>query len=424
MMRLPLSAVMVHIFLAAHCAAQPSAPDFNSALRAARERSKQVFLTQEPGAPLLDAAVALPPAPQDPAFAAQREKLAKALADGREIQEGCARPCSSDIDVAVYLEKIRQASASLGMGEGDVQRAIEHYAPRRTPRLRAGTAAAAPTALDARTIQALMSREVSPRTRKAFEERATRMAAVLNETKGPETSGGAAIALGSGRLSPEGRERLLAEYRAAPAGDSQRLRTLKTKAPPPSAPAVEGLTRMERFALWVDAKVGSDNIQKASDFSSGFGDSMSFGATRWVRKKMGTNSYVNDGSDLYTGGTLSAVVVSLVIGGGGIFKPFNAGAQQVARWAPTAAADGTAVLKEGQFVMAGVERGAGGFWNWLKAGGPELTAKYGGRYMTSATTSVPGKLLRYPIAEEGRVFGFVKGLMGQRIYIGPTVGLL
>jgi hypothetical protein len=233
---------------------------------------------------------------------------------------------------------------------------------------------------------------------------------------------GASPAVGGGsRISAAERARLIAQYERAPAGDS--TRTLKTRAPPRVLTEIPSLTRMERLALWVDEKVGSENIQRASDFSAGFGDSMSFGATRWVRGKMGTNDSVDDGSAVYAGGGLAAVAVTLIIGGGAIFKPLNGGVQQVARWAPAVAEDGAAVLKEGQFVMAGSGRGIAGTWNWLKAGGPELSMKYGARYLSSATTSVPGNLLRYPIAEEGRVLGFVKGLMGQRIYVGPPVVL-
>ncbi|MDE2140869.1 MAG: hypothetical protein KGL74_08615 [Elusimicrobia bacterium] len=426
-MRLPLLAVTVALLAAVARAAELSPSEYATALSSAQTRARQAFLTQEPGEPLLDVAIPLPPPPSDAAPASQREKLVKAFREAREVQEGCPAPCVSDTEVASYLDKIRRSAAALGLTGSAAARAAEHYAPRRVPRPRAangtnGTAAPA-GAPSERARQAMARADVSREAHQAFGQRAARMADILNQSKASGAAGPAAVA-GAGTTSPGDRARRLAEFRAAPAGDSPSARTLRTRAPPPAAPAVEPLTRMERLALWVDAKVGSDNIQKAADFSAGFGDSLSFGATRWVRKKMGTDGNVNDGNTLYNAGTLSAVAVSLVIGGGAIFKPFNAGVQQVARWAPSAATDGAAVLKEGQFVMAGAERGAGGVWNWLKAGGPELTAKYGGRYLSSATTEVPGALLRYPIAEEGRIFGVIKGLMGQRIYVGPTVSLL
>lgn len=422
-MRLPLPAVAVLLMaLAPSSRAGSPSEDYARALLRAQDAARRAFLSHEPGQPTLDAAVRLPPATADAAQAERRGKLESALRDAREVQEGCAQPCAADADVALYLEKVRQTSAALGIEGSGVAAALERYAPRRVPRKRAAPGAPAPSALDAKALDALMSRrDVSPAARKTFTDRAARIAAALNERKGPESLAAGGVSASGRTLSAQDRARLLQEYRNAPAGDSARLRTLKTSAPPRVQTEVPGLTRMERFALWVDKKVGSDNLQKASDFSAGFGDSMSFGATRWVRKKMGTNAYVDDGSAAYSGGGLAAVAVSLVMAGGAILKPLSAGVQTVARWAPAAAENGAAVLKEGQFVMAGSGRGIAGGWNWLKAGGPELTWKYGGKYLASATTEVPGALLRYPIAEEGRVFGFVKGLMGQRIYVGPTV---
>ncbi len=426
-MRFPLPTVIVLIAASASfCAAEAPLSDFERGLVAAQSQALDAFLTHQPGGPVLDSVIRLPPPPSDPTQAARRGKLEKALRDGREVQEGCAQPCAAEADVALYLEKVRLAADGLGMKGPGIKDALEHYAPRRVPRQRAGSGPAAASALDAKALDALMSRrDVSPAARKAFGERAARIAAELDQRKGPESLGGGSAVADPGRnLSAAERARLIENYRNAPAGDSSRLRTLKTLTPPPPPESATTLTRMEKLALWVDDKVGSENIQKASNFSAGFGDSLSFGATNWVRDKMGTNGHVDQNSNVYVGGTMSAVAVSLFIGGGAILKPFNAGAQQVARWAPAAAADGGMVLKQGQFVMAGVERGAGGVWNWLKAGGPELAAKHGGRYMKSSTTSVPGNLLRYPIAEEGRVFGVIKGMMGQRIYTGPTVGLL
>ena len=51
------------------------------------------------------------------------------------------------------------------------------------------------------------------------------------------------------------------------------------------------------------------------DFSAGFGDVVSFGATGYIRDWMGTNSAVNFDSDYYTAGQVSGVVHSTVFGG-------------------------------------------------------------------------------------------------------------
>ena len=58
----------------------------------------------------------------------------------------------------------------------------------------------------------------------------------------------------------------------------------------------------QRFALWVDDTVGTENLQHAANFSAGFGDTMSFGTTRLVRQAQGTDSVVQHDSAMYRGG--------------------------------------------------------------------------------------------------------------------------
>jgi RHS repeat-associated protein len=51
------------------------------------------------------------------------------------------------------------------------------------------------------------------------------------------------------------------------------------------------------------------------DFSAGFGDTLSFGVTNWVRNEMGTNDAVNKCSAYYTAGEYSGIALDVAIGG-------------------------------------------------------------------------------------------------------------
>lgn len=429
-MKAPSTVVTVLLLWSASPAgAQPQPSDaFDAAFASAQERARKSFLSHQPGQSYVDDDARLPPVPSDAAKAARRSEFASALRDVRSVQEGCELPCALGPDAELYIAKVKLASAALKIPPEAAASAVEHYVPKGAPRKRSRPGGASPNALDARALAAQLSRtDLPPDARRAFTARAAAMAAALDQRKSAENvSGGSAVAAGR-TLSAEERSRLLDAYRSARGGDS----TVSLRIVSPPSPQErrrtqnpdDELTSMQKFALWVDDKVGSKNIETASNLAAGFGDGLTLNVTHWVRGKMGTNGMVDDGSTAYIGGGLASVAVSLMLAGGGILKPFSSGVQQVARWAPTIVEDGSMVLKEGQFVMAGEGKGIAGAINWLKAGGPELAWKAGPKYLTSAVTEVPGRLLRYPIAEEGRIMGVVKGLMGQRIYIGPTVPL-
>ena len=53
------------------------------------------------------------------------------------------------------------------------------------------------------------------------------------------------------------------------------------------------LSTMQRFALWVDDLIGTQNIQRAGNFSAGFGDVLSFGLADKARQAMGTGGVVD-----------------------------------------------------------------------------------------------------------------------------------
>ena len=58
--------------------------------------------------------------------------------------------------------------------------------------------------------------------------------------------------------------------------------------------------------------------ERAGNFAAGFGDTVRFGGTNWVREQMGTNSVVDKNSAFYTGGSVSGAVVGSAVGGIGI----------------------------------------------------------------------------------------------------------
>ncbi len=63
---------------------------------------------------------------------------------------------------------------------------------------------------------------------------------------------------------------------------------------------------------WVDGK--PCNLNAVASFAAGFGDAVSFGATDWVRDKMGTNDVVDKDGAAYFGGQVGAVIATSGVG--------------------------------------------------------------------------------------------------------------
>jgi hypothetical protein len=61
-------------------------------------------------------------------------------------------------------------------------------------------------------------------------------------------------------------------------------------------------------------------LQYAGDFSAGFGDTITFGGTRYVRRRLGVDNAVNPCSWAYSAGGWTAVGVEVAYGGYGIYK--------------------------------------------------------------------------------------------------------
>lgn len=63
---------------------------------------------------------------------------------------------------------------------------------------------------------------------------------------------------------------------------------------------------------WVDGK--PCNLNAVASFAAGFGDAVSFGATDWIRDKMGTNDVVDKEGAAYFGGQVGAVIATAGVG--------------------------------------------------------------------------------------------------------------
>ncbi|WP_150118990.1 RHS repeat-associated core domain-containing protein [Massilia sp. NR 4-1] len=74
------------------------------------------------------------------------------------------------------------------------------------------------------------------------------------------------------------------------------------------------LSLTDPYGLWSAADLPSIP-QPVVDFAAGFGDTLSFGLTDWVRDQMGTNGAVDKCSMSYTGGEVAGVALSTAMGG-------------------------------------------------------------------------------------------------------------
>ena len=73
----------------------------------------------------------------------------------------------------------------------------------------------------------------------------------------------------------------------------------------------------QRFALWVDDLIGTENLQAAADFSAGFGDTLSMGATTLLREHVFDIHTVNYESTAYFAGEITETTAEILLTGGG-----------------------------------------------------------------------------------------------------------
>lgn len=85
---------------------------------------------------------------------------------------------------------------------------------------------------------------------------------------------------------------------------------------------IEGdpINLMDPLGLW---GIGDPLPQPLVDFSAGFGDVISLGATDWVRDQMGTNSAVDQCSSFYGAGEYIGYGWEIGLGGTGLARGFG-----------------------------------------------------------------------------------------------------
>jgi hypothetical protein len=82
--------------------------------------------------------------------------------------------------------------------------------------------------------------------------------------------------------------------------------------------------------------LGLDWVNDAANFSAGMGDTISFGLTRWVRQKLGSDSVVNKCSGWYSGGEWAGIAHSVALGGAYGLRAAGtkAAGQEFSHWIP------------------------------------------------------------------------------------------
>jgi len=250
----PLPTLVLSLFLALPAVGeQPKTPgpDFDAAMSEARAAAQLCLLTHKPGQLYADAEVSLP-APPPPDFPQARSALASfqaVLAGVRDVQEGCALPCTAEVDRAVYTGKIMTLAANLGLADSFLDTAQKNYMlPDGTPRKKTGTGpqSAAARALEAAVVaQMLKNPSLTPERRRGLESKAQTMAEVLTQTKTDQnlTTAGPVTAAPGANTAPDGSRQMtvqqLQQLKDLPRSQAPILRSLATANPPSPAPATK-----------------------------------------------------------------------------------------------------------------------------------------------------------------------------------------
>lgn len=90
---------------------------------------------------------------------------------------------------------------------------------------------------------------------------------------------------------------------------------------------------IDPYGLWA---LGDPLPQGLVDFSAGFGDTISFGLTDWVRDQMGTNSAVNKCSGGYSAGEWAGIGYGFAAGGAAGWRAAGqkAAGKEFSHWIP------------------------------------------------------------------------------------------
>lgn len=201
------------------------------------QKAGVAFVSHKQGAPLLEQAVPLPPAPKNPAQAASLELLRAIQVSASRAQEGCQAPCTDPAEIAVYRAKIELiAQKKLGLNAAGVRAAIENYLPRGVPRLRSAAAAGdrASQLLEAEAVEKMLQTAgVAADVRRGLSRKAIALAEALGRTQVVTADAQGFVVMAGGERRQMTAAQLAALNRI-PAAQATYLRRLATAPPPPT----------------------------------------------------------------------------------------------------------------------------------------------------------------------------------------------
>lgn len=213
-------------FLLPALLALPAAADPGPSLVKAQAAVVASFLTHQPGQSYADASVDLPSAPAS---------FQAVLSGIRDVQEGCALPCTSDADIAAYGARIDSLAGELGLS-ADVAALHRNYMPGGVPRKKT------PGQPDPSAVSRMLHRKaLAPKASDGISARAQAMATSLAGNKDFQTDGAVSASDPTGRAPA-------AAGGARPQAASRRV--VPSPAPPAPQPERKGwLSRLKNWAL-------------------------------------------------------------------------------------------------------------------------------------------------------------------------------
>ncbi|MDP3543555.1 MAG: hypothetical protein Q8T11_13885 [Elusimicrobiota bacterium] len=292
----PLPLILLALTAAPH--AQAAAQDDAAfELRAGEfiQKAGAAFVAHKQGAPLLEQAVPLPPAPRNPAQTPSFDLLKALHVSASRAQEGCQAPCTDPAEIALYRGKIELiAQTKLGLDAAGVRAAVENYLPRGVPRIRTAAVAGdrASHLLEAEVVEKMLKTAgVAADVRRGLSRKAIALAEALGRTQEVTADAQGFVVMPGGERRQMTAEQLAALNRI-PAAQASYLRRLATAPPPPT------VQERSDAAMKEADKVIAENpgrVREAANF--------------WVRESQNTNanplwrgySYFNRGLLAITG---------------------------------------------------------------------------------------------------------------------------
>ena len=239
---------------------------FQQTMTRARSQAQTLYLSHEPGQKTLDQAMQLPSPPQNDTKAAQAYgSLKSSLTSACDVQEGCAQPCSSPADIAVYRQKVKLVATQLSLDVAMTAKAEQRYIPEGKPRLKKAGGILNPLAqsLEAEAVAEILRKEhLSPQMRAALNQKALRLAAALGKTQMITADANGFVVLPTGqkaRLTPE----QIVALNKVPRAQADYLRKLAA-APPPLTP--EQLQKQALAEMEADIKANPGRVRQAENY--------------------------------------------------------------------------------------------------------------------------------------------------------------